>query len=180
MADWTTIPDSSIEPGKPIRSIDGLALRDNPIAIAEGAAGAPRILLSAFERLTAGNVVRSRYDEQQSNSNGIYSLLAKWGMIQSGDVRITLEQRSQNASFAAEVRIVRSRVGVNTTLVTWSSFSDSFVFRSLDASVIPGDTLYVEHRSGVDSSSFPSRVRNLRLQTGGPVWWPAVADQRIE
>ena len=43
MADWTTIPDSSIEPGKPIRSIDGLALRDNPIAIAEGAPGAPRI-----------------------------------------------------------------------------------------------------------------------------------------
>jgi hypothetical protein len=43
MADWTTLPDSSLEPGKPIRSIDGLALRDNPIAIAEGAAGAPRI-----------------------------------------------------------------------------------------------------------------------------------------
>jgi hypothetical protein len=43
MADWTTIPDSSIEPGKPIRSIDGLALRDNPVAIAEGAAGAPRV-----------------------------------------------------------------------------------------------------------------------------------------
>ena len=43
MADWTTIPDSSIEPGKPIRSIDGLALRDNPVAIAEGAVGAPKI-----------------------------------------------------------------------------------------------------------------------------------------
>jgi hypothetical protein len=43
MADWTTIPDSSIEPGKPIRSIDGLALRDNPIAIAEGAVGAPKV-----------------------------------------------------------------------------------------------------------------------------------------
>ena len=43
MATWTTIPDSSIEPGKPIRSIDTLALRDNPVAIAEGAAGAPKI-----------------------------------------------------------------------------------------------------------------------------------------
>ena len=43
MATWTNIPDSSIEPGKPIRSIDGIALRDNPIAIAEGASGAPRI-----------------------------------------------------------------------------------------------------------------------------------------
>jgi hypothetical protein len=43
MAVWTTIPDENIEPDKPIRSIDGLALRDNPVAIAEGAAGAPRI-----------------------------------------------------------------------------------------------------------------------------------------
>ena len=43
MADWTTIPDESLEPGKPIRSVDGLTLRDNPVAIAEGAAGAPRV-----------------------------------------------------------------------------------------------------------------------------------------
>lgn len=43
MATWTTIPDASLEPGKPIRSIDGIALRDNPVAIAEGASGAPKI-----------------------------------------------------------------------------------------------------------------------------------------
>jgi hypothetical protein len=49
MADWTTIPDSSIEPGKPIRSIDGLALRDNPVAIAEGAVGAPKIAAAALK-----------------------------------------------------------------------------------------------------------------------------------
>ena len=48
MATWTTIPDSSLEPGKPIRSIDTLALRDNPVAIAEGAAGAPRVNLPAI------------------------------------------------------------------------------------------------------------------------------------
>ena len=43
MAEWTTIPDDVLEPGKPIRSVDTIALRDNPVAIAEGAAGAPRI-----------------------------------------------------------------------------------------------------------------------------------------
>lgn len=48
MADWTAIPDSSIEPGKPIRSIDGLALRDNPIAAFEGASGAPRLADAAL------------------------------------------------------------------------------------------------------------------------------------
>lgn len=49
MATWTTIPDSSLEPGKPIRSIDALALRDNPVAIAEGASGAPRIAAAALQ-----------------------------------------------------------------------------------------------------------------------------------
>jgi hypothetical protein len=43
MANWTDIPNSSIETGKPVRAVDGLAFRDNPIAITEGAAGAPRI-----------------------------------------------------------------------------------------------------------------------------------------
>lgn len=49
---WTAIPDSVLEPGKPARSIDAMALRDNPIAIAEGAAGAPRIKAPA---LNVGN-----------------------------------------------------------------------------------------------------------------------------
>jgi hypothetical protein len=43
MADWTNISTASLEPGAPVRSLDALALRDNPIAIAEGAANAPRV-----------------------------------------------------------------------------------------------------------------------------------------
>lgn len=49
MADWTTLPDAAIEEGKPVRAVDGRALRDNPIAIAEGATGAPRIQTAALE-----------------------------------------------------------------------------------------------------------------------------------
>jgi len=41
MTDWTTIPNDVIEAGKPGRAVDGRALRDNPVAIAEGAPGAP-------------------------------------------------------------------------------------------------------------------------------------------
>jgi hypothetical protein len=52
MATWTTIPDSSLEPGKPIRSIDAIALRDNPVAIAEGAPGAPKIEAQALDTTT--------------------------------------------------------------------------------------------------------------------------------
>lgn len=54
MATWTNIDDTFLEPGKPVRSVDGLALRDNPIAIAEGVAGAPRVQNTAFDNLTIG------------------------------------------------------------------------------------------------------------------------------
>jgi hypothetical protein len=72
MATWTTLPDASLEPGKPIRSIDGLALRDNPIAISEGAVGAPKIQtngitdsavttakLASNEQMTTANVLNA-------------------------------------------------------------------------------------------------------------------------
>jgi hypothetical protein len=55
MATWTTITDAALEPGKPIRSVDGLALRDNSIAIAEGASGAPRIENAAFDAAVLGS-----------------------------------------------------------------------------------------------------------------------------
>jgi hypothetical protein len=45
---WTNIPNGNLAIGAPIRSIDQLALRDNPIAIAEGATGAPRIIAEAL------------------------------------------------------------------------------------------------------------------------------------
>ena len=48
MADWTVITDASLDPDAPLTSELAYAWRDNPIAIAEGAAGAPRILDAAL------------------------------------------------------------------------------------------------------------------------------------
>ena len=55
MATWTTITDAILEPGKPIRSVDGLALRDNVTALAEGAAGAPKIQNAAMDTNSVDN-----------------------------------------------------------------------------------------------------------------------------
>lgn len=48
MTDWTSIPNTVLETGKPIRAVDGRALRDNPIALAEQAPGAPKIVTRMF------------------------------------------------------------------------------------------------------------------------------------
>ena len=78
MATWTTIPDSSLEPGKPIRSIDTLALRDNPVAIAEGAAGAPKIAAAAFQAGTPErDWVLARNSEASVGAVGTYAFLGE-------------------------------------------------------------------------------------------------------
>jgi len=69
MADWTNIQNANIEPGAPALSSVAFAFRDNPVAIAEGAAGAPRVQNAAIansavttlkletaERMTTANV----------------------------------------------------------------------------------------------------------------------------
>lgn len=100
MATWTTIPDSSLEPGKPIRSIDALALRDNPVAIAEGQSGAPRVVDAALGT-TATNTGRdwvlARHALTQHAVVG--SITVAWnatttnvesnGTIAGGDLRYT-------------------------------------------------------------------------------------------
>lgn len=43
MADWLNITDTQVDPDAPLTSQLAYGLRDNPIAIAEGAVGAPKI-----------------------------------------------------------------------------------------------------------------------------------------
>lgn len=60
MTVFTTVPDSVLDPGDPIRSVDIIAIKNNPIAIAEGATGAPKIVTGALatnERMNTTNVL---------------------------------------------------------------------------------------------------------------------------
>jgi len=52
MAAWTTIPDSDVDPESPITTSLMQALRDNPVAIAEGASGAPTIMRNLHSDFT--------------------------------------------------------------------------------------------------------------------------------
>ena len=97
MATYTAIPNTDIETDKPIRAVTGRALRDNPIAIAEGASGAPRIdgatgpavntgglfnsavttaKLQSSERMTTANVL-SQAAGAGTGSIGSYALLGR-------------------------------------------------------------------------------------------------------
>lgn len=57
MADWRTVTDSEVDPDAPVTSNLMYALRDNPIAIAEGASGAPVFRRDGHFNVTSGNTL---------------------------------------------------------------------------------------------------------------------------
>lgn len=59
MTTWTTIPNTAVAAGGRPRGSVITALRDNPVAIAEGATGAPRVLFAAISAGIAGASVGS-------------------------------------------------------------------------------------------------------------------------
>lgn len=65
MATWTNVPDSNLEPGDPIRSVDIIAIKDNVTALAEGASGAPEI----YQKATQFSANAQRF-----TSNGTFTI----------------------------------------------------------------------------------------------------------
>jgi len=59
MTTWTTIPNTAVAAGGRPRGSVITALRDNPVAIAEGASGAPRVAFAATSAGIAGASVGS-------------------------------------------------------------------------------------------------------------------------
>lgn len=170
MATWTTIPNTVLETGKPIRAVDGRALRDNPIAIAEGATGAPKVTYRALEALAPGTIIRFSRDAEESvtgEPGGSETILLGFCFMQTGTVRITFEHRVSSGSGSA--RVFRRRDAATTQLTSYSD-TGTYVLRTLDVSVKPFDYVYITKTTSGGGTSF---ARNSRIQTSGVTLWPA-------
>lgn len=133
MASWTSIPDSSLDPDAPVTSELAYAWRDNPIAITEGASGAPRIQQSAMMDPTAG----------ATNTLKWLPDFAVGGGIGISDKSTVMLGGSMTVSFgftrtAGTLGFFRFRNGLETQLFNKSA-SGTY---SEDLSVIRGDVLY--------------------------------------
>jgi hypothetical protein len=77
MATWTNVPNTVLEPGDPIRSVDIIAIKENVIALSEGAIGAPAIQTAALatgERMNTTNVLNATAGAS-SGAVGTYAFL---------------------------------------------------------------------------------------------------------
>ena len=163
MTDYTDLTLASLLPGEPWTAGKALAIYENPTAIAEGAVGAPRILLPALERVTAGATIRSRNDTTVSVGASETATAHSFGFVQTGDVRVSYTMTS-NGNATGSVRRIRD--GTAATLVSNTSGGTY----TIDAAVLPGDLIEIRM---VAAPAGAGSLSNCRFQTGGANLWPA-------
>jgi len=168
MATWTNIANTSLEPGSPARSVDAFALRDNPIAIAEGAAGAPRIAgqsgpavqtaglfdgavttakIASNEQMTTANVL-ARTADAGAGAVGTYAFLFRTinSTVDAGTTTAGSSLRYSgvsltNAGFQTDSTARTGGVG-NTVAGTWRCMGRSRQFFQFDDNY-QGTTLWL-------------------------------------
>ena len=154
MATWTTIPDANLEPDKPARSIDALALRDNPVAIAEGAAGAPKIDILGLENgdIAAGGVAswkRSRLTSTVATSylgTGVSDSSDQSIGIRvycEGSVRVDFTHYAIDVTTSSSVRILKNDI----ELVEFVTVGLTQIPQTYDLSVVFGDVITLQNKS---------------------------------
>lgn len=183
MTTFTSIPNSSLEPGKPIRSIDGLALRDNPLAIAEGDATAPKIQTAAIQDdaitkdklqspaagaayLISRLVISARATESfYFPTDQLYSQRESVGVtvLVPGVIRCSFEHRSfSGGGSAVSARILKN----GTQQATWSTSSTSFTTRTLDLTVDVGDLITFQQQGYPEF--YVTEWRNVFIYSNNP------------
>jgi hypothetical protein len=189
MADWTNVADATLEPGKPIRAIDARALRENPIAIAEGAAGAPRIAGQSGPAVQTaglfdGAVTNAKLQPPIAGTNNIIASIGDFSVgsnftnyiltnvvagqfgvrfvaLVAGTVTIQARHRQIDTG-TSFMRFTKN----NAVLQEYSTTSSTFQTRTLNVSVAVGDLLVVQHRSGTAFGS--SEYGNVRIFSNNP------------
>lgn len=172
MTTFTTIPNSSLEPGKPIRSIDGLALRDNPLAIIEGDATAPRIVGKAAKRLQDYPVLTvsaaNTYDVsagtnpvQFLNQSTIttYQVAFRYTIANyTGSIRLKASHTTSGDEFvgyaSAYLALYKNNVLVQEYI---NNSTPAFIQRTNDVSCVPGDVF--EWRIRISVNGYPTNFR---------------------
>jgi hypothetical protein len=193
MATWTTLPDASLEPGKPIRSIDGLALRDNPVAITEGAAGAPRIVGLAAKRFADFAVLTVSAADTYSAATGSNPEPLATTTTSTTEVvayRYTINKYTGSLRFRTgqaggvyqgysgpENTMSTLRIFKNGSLIsTYTQTGPSSVTRTNDIAIAPGDVIEWRHKTS-DSFGGVSISATVVLGSNGYTTRPLYVDE---
>lgn len=178
MTAWTSIPTASLEPNAPARSVDALALRDNPIAIAEGSSGAPKIRTPALNPPVGGGAytllrligaievgcANTSYLSALLNRGAIYSdSHIPFVVLVAGVVSVWLEHRASGTALATSyARVLKN----GAVVIEWSTTSTTMVARAVDVTAAVGDVIAVQQRTS--DGSWQSLWTNVYVASANP------------
>lgn len=123
MANYFNIPNSMLDPDAPLISELAYAWRDNPIAIAEGASGAPRV----FGRATRPEVKVQGPTTGAMNCLGLAGYTGVYGEVSTFNSTMRMRFSNDNgASWFADVAIAETHAR-NYKCQVWVNFSNGSV-----------------------------------------------------
>ena len=168
MTAYITITDEETDPGAPGTSELWKKWRDNPIALAEGATGAPRILgaalipeesvIAEFTPLVVSAADTNQWehgaglnDSMAGSTATVLSSGSSWVLAQSytvlgytGTARVKFLQYGapgESGTYYSELRVN------GVPVASWSiDYSTSGQLRTQDITVAPGDVIEIYHR----------------------------------
>lgn len=155
MTDFPTITDEQTDVDAPLTSVLMKSVVDQPLAMFEGSAGAPRLALKAIERVTAGDVIRSQRTGLTVSQGTTDNQMGEFAFLQIGTVRVEFSGGISNK------RIIRDRAGVSTTMATGPGAT-----LVADISVLPGDNLRFVGDGTADANDIAIYVKT----DGGNLW----------
>lgn len=149
MADWTDITDASVDPDAPVTSELAYAWRDNPIAIAQGSVGAPKVRSDALN-LAAGS----------GNRTSIGTIFQLNSLDRVAAFYVSSAVTAGGASSGAVSISYQTSTNGGTTwsgdnaLVSFTSAGDATSRQSFDIVTIAAGVNSVRFRMSADDSPF--------------------------
>lgn len=178
MTSYITITDAETDPEAPLTSELAKKWRDNPLAIAEGDATAPRIFGEAMARpdngltvltVSAANTytlgVGLTIVEGDLSNGAITNANASTITVKnfSGTIRFKASHQTSGGSFTSTLEIYKN----NVLVTSFATQSTTPVARTADVSVAVNDVIEWRHRTNAAGS--PSTVSALS-QTASNAW----------
>lgn len=160
MATYRSISASEYSADAPVTATWADAVSNNPIAITEGASGAPRIQSAAFHAPAAGSTVVARMivDEKTTSATSYGDALGILNVAAAGTIRVALDLKTDNASYTASADVRKNGVSASEETET----STSYVEHTVDIAVAVGDTISVHIKTSNGSGT--TSIRDIEIR----------------
>lgn len=166
MATWRDIAATEVDADSPVTATLMSALANNPVAIAEGASGAPPLTPAALGSVTAGTV--SQIGRAAAQAYAVSGNYFTFGSYQSGTIRFTADIVRAGGG-GGDNRLIIDKTDISgTTQVANFLATTSTTTHTQDITIAPGDLFTIKASiAGGGTTTFT----NVFLQTDDqPLW----------